>query len=101
MFEINENASHREILLFIRSLPRYEVAALCVFITNNFEVSIPSYASKDTMIEYLRDMEKEVLLEALEAIFGTDAEEEDLDEAEEDDCDEDEDQMDEIEAVND
>lgn len=90
MFEITPKSTHREIVLFIKALPRYEIAALSVFLNKSCGGEIPSYASKATMLEHIKDFEKEDLLEALDFVSEDDEEEE----QEDDDSDEDEEQED-------
>lgn len=92
MFQPDKKSTHREVLLFVRSLPRYEVAALCVFLNNNYDAEIPSYSSKDEMLEYIREIEKEDLLDALESLYP-ELEEEELDEDEDLDADDEEDDL--------
>lgn len=87
MFQIDGKSTHREIVLFIHSLPRYEVAALSVFLNNNFDAEIPSYATKYEMIEHIKELEKQDLLEALEFLYPDECDEdaENIEDAEDDD----------------
>ncbi len=94
MFEISERSKLKEILLFINSLARYEIAAIAVYISNNYGLRIASYASKEEMLRSLKGLDKEVLLEAIDTILGSDDCEDDSDDDESDsdfeDSDEDE-----------
>ena len=86
MLEVNHKSTHKELLLFIQSLTRYEVAAIAVVLNNLYGANIPSYISKNEMIGFFKDAEKEDLLEALAAVCGSD----ECDEDEEDDEDDEE-----------
>ena len=67
MFEVTARSTHKEILLSLWARPRYEVSTICV-ILNRMGHEIPNYITKEQMMEYLSDIEKEDLLEAT-AIF--------------------------------
>lgn len=92
MFEVTNRSTHKEILLSLWARPRYEVTTICV-ILNKIGYDIPNYLTKEQMMEYLAEIEKEDLLEAI-AIFDShepDEAEDSEDDGEDDsndDCDE-------------
>lgn len=84
MFEVTNRSTHKEILLSLWARPRYEVTTLCV-ILNKMGYEIPNYLTKEQMMEYLAEIEKEDLLEAIATIDAHEADdEEDTDEGEDD-----------------
>lgn len=92
MFQVNEESTHREIVLFISSLPRHEIIAIGVFLNNNCDADIPFHGSKSKIIRSIMEIEKEDLLDAVEVILGTDEEEDEEHESDSDeDCEPDDD----------
>ena len=80
---IDETATSREIINFLRGATRAEISAVIVLLNRSLEEQISLYGSKIELLEELTDVPKEDLWAAVDCIFddesGDEAEEADDD----------------------
>lgn len=96
MFQVNEDSTHKEILLSLWARPRYEISTICILL-NKMGHDIPNYLTKERMMDFLSEIDKEDLLEALD-LFDSSGEDEEDSEEEDDFDDEDEEDSDDAEC---
>lgn len=93
MYSISPASTGKQIIRYLENLSKNEVVAVCAYLNNRTEYSVPVYGSKAQLLMGLRGVDRGVLFDAVETLFNPCQEEEgeDLDEEEDDDWDEQED----------
>jgi len=69
MFSISPQSSCKQIVRYLETMSKNEVVALCAFLNNRTEYSVPVYGSKAQLLMGLRGIDREVLFDAVETLF--------------------------------
>lgn len=77
MYALTPQSTGKQIHRYLEDFSKNEIVALCAYLHNQTEYSVPSYGSKAQLLMGLRGIDREVLLSAVETLFNPCEQEED------------------------